>query len=125
METSAPNVGESRAALKNGMDRASTDCGPRQAKANLDSTSSIHHVLHPIVQITSADSVKRLGEGAYLPRMYFEDFLVRETASEPASRTSSITDVALSRGYAQISSFSSAFRKATGWTPTVYRREFE
>jgi AraC family transcriptional regulator len=42
-----------------------------------------------------------------------------------ASRTDSITDISFSLGYAQISSFSSAFRKATGWTPTVYRREFE
>ena len=42
-----------------------------------------------------------------------------------ANRTNSVTDIALSLGYAQISSFSSAFRKATGWTPTVYRREFE
>jgi AraC family transcriptional regulator len=39
-----------------------------------------------------------------------------------ASRTNSITDIALSLGYAQTSSFSSAFRKTTGWTPTVYRR---
>ena len=43
-------------------------------------------------------------------------------AGEP---TNSVTDIAFSLGYAQISSFSSAFRKATGWTPTVYRREFE
>jgi AraC family transcriptional regulator len=42
-----------------------------------------------------------------------------------ADRTTSVTDVALSLGYAQTSSFSSAFRKTTGWTPTVYRREFE
>jgi AraC family transcriptional regulator len=41
-----------------------------------------------------------------------------------ANRNNSITDIALSLGYAQISSFSSAFRKTTGWTPTVYRREF-
>ena len=41
-----------------------------------------------------------------------------------AGRTMSITDIALSLGYAQTSSFSSAFRKMTGWTPTVYRREF-
>jgi AraC family transcriptional regulator len=41
-----------------------------------------------------------------------------------ADRTTSVTDVALSVGYAQTSSFSSAFRKTTGWTPTVYRREF-
>jgi AraC family transcriptional regulator len=42
-----------------------------------------------------------------------------------ADRTVSVTDIALSLGYAQTSSFSIAFRKATGWTPTVYRREFE
>ena len=42
-----------------------------------------------------------------------------------ANRTTSVTDIALSIGYSQPSSFSSSFRKATGWTPTVYRREFE
>lgn len=42
-----------------------------------------------------------------------------------ADRTMSITDIALTLGYAQTSSFSSAFRKTTGWTPTVYRREFK
>jgi AraC family transcriptional regulator len=42
-----------------------------------------------------------------------------------AGRTNSVTDIALSLGYAQTSSFSSSFRKATGWTPTVYRREFK
>lgn len=42
-----------------------------------------------------------------------------------ANRTNSVTDIALSLGYAQPSSFSSSFRKTTGWTPTVYRREFE
>jgi AraC family transcriptional regulator len=42
-----------------------------------------------------------------------------------ADRTTSVTDIALSLGYAQTSSFSSAFRKTTGWAPTVYRREFK
>ncbi|WP_249147456.1 helix-turn-helix transcriptional regulator [Bradyrhizobium jicamae] len=42
-----------------------------------------------------------------------------------ADRTTSITDIALNLGYAQTSSFSSTFRKTTGWTPTAYRREFE
>ena len=42
-----------------------------------------------------------------------------------ADRAASITDIALSLGYAQTSSFSSAFRKATGWTPTDYRRELK
>jgi AraC family transcriptional regulator len=40
-------------------------------------------------------------------------------------RTMSVTQIALSLGYAQTSSFSSAFRKTTGWTPTVYRRQFK
>ena len=40
-------------------------------------------------------------------------------------RTNTVTDIAISLGYAQTSSFSSSFRKMTGWTPTVYRREFE
>jgi AraC family transcriptional regulator len=42
-----------------------------------------------------------------------------------ANRTISVTDIALGLGYAQTSSFSSSFRKMTGWTPTVYRREFQ
>jgi AraC family transcriptional regulator len=42
-----------------------------------------------------------------------------------ADRTMSVTDIALSLGYTQTSSFSNAFRKTTGWTPTVYRREFK
>jgi AraC family transcriptional regulator len=42
-----------------------------------------------------------------------------------ADRTTSVTDIALTLGYSQISSFSSAFRKATGWAPTVYRRLFK
>ncbi|MBR0697361.1 AraC family transcriptional regulator [Bradyrhizobium lablabi] len=42
-----------------------------------------------------------------------------------ADQRTSVTDIALSLGYAQTSSFSTAFRKTTGWTPTVYRREFK
>ncbi|HTV31041.1 MAG TPA: helix-turn-helix domain-containing protein, partial [Xanthobacteraceae bacterium] len=41
-----------------------------------------------------------------------------------ADRTTSVTDIALTLGYAQTSTFSCAFRKMTGWTPTVYRRVF-
>jgi AraC family transcriptional regulator len=40
-------------------------------------------------------------------------------------RTTSVTDIALSLGYAHHSSFSIAFRKTTGWTPMAYRREFK
>ncbi len=42
-----------------------------------------------------------------------------------ADRTTSVTDIALSLGYAQTSSLSSAFRKTTGWTPSAYRRQFK
>jgi AraC family transcriptional regulator len=42
-----------------------------------------------------------------------------------ADRATSVTDIALSLGYAQTSSFSNAFRKTTGWAPMVYRREFK
>jgi AraC family transcriptional regulator len=42
-----------------------------------------------------------------------------------ADQTMSVTDIALRLGYAHTSSFGSAFRKTTGWTPTVYRREFK
>lgn len=42
-----------------------------------------------------------------------------------ADRTTSVTQIALSVGYAQTSSFSSAFRKTTGWTPAAYRRQFK
>jgi AraC family transcriptional regulator len=41
-----------------------------------------------------------------------------------ADRNTSVTDIAFSLGYAQVGSFSAAFRKTTGWTPRVYRREF-
>jgi AraC family transcriptional regulator len=42
-----------------------------------------------------------------------------------AERMTSVTDIAFSLGYAQVGSFSNAFRKTTGWAPTVYRREFK
>jgi len=40
-------------------------------------------------------------------------------------RTMSVTDIACSLGDAQIGSFSNAFRKTTGWAPSMYRREFK
>jgi AraC family transcriptional regulator len=39
--------------------------------------------------------------------------------------STSITDVGFTVGYSQTSSFSVAFRKITGWTPSDYRREFK
>ena len=59
------------------------------------------------------------------PHQYQVQRRMEAAKSLLASRTNSITDIALSLGYAQPSSFSSSFRKTTGWTPTVYRREFQ
>jgi AraC family transcriptional regulator len=42
-----------------------------------------------------------------------------------ADRSMSITDIGFTLGYSQTSSFSVAFRKNTGWTPSEYRREFK
>jgi len=42
-----------------------------------------------------------------------------------AEGAASVTDVGLTLGYAQTSSFSVAFRKMTGRTPSEYRREFK
>jgi len=42
-----------------------------------------------------------------------------------AEAAASVTDVGLTLGYAQTSSFSVAFRKLTGWTPSEYRRQFK
>jgi AraC family transcriptional regulator len=42
-----------------------------------------------------------------------------------ADRAESVTNIALTVGYSQICSFSVAFRKMTGWTPSEYRREFK
>jgi AraC family transcriptional regulator len=42
-----------------------------------------------------------------------------------ADKKASVTDIGLTLGYSQTSSFSVAFRKVTGWTPNEYRREFE
>ncbi|WGD50335.1 AraC family transcriptional regulator [Bradyrhizobium sp. CB1650] len=41
-----------------------------------------------------------------------------------ANPSISITDVGFTVGYSQTSSFSVAFRKITGWTPSEYRRQF-
>ncbi|MGX9430943.1 helix-turn-helix domain-containing protein [Bradyrhizobium sp. LeoA1S1] len=42
-----------------------------------------------------------------------------------ADRTASVTDIGLTLGYSQTSSFSAAFRKTTGWAPSEYRRAFK
>jgi AraC family transcriptional regulator len=58
------------------------------------------------------------------PRQYQVHRRMEVAKSLLADRATSVTDIALTLGYAQTSSFSNAFRKTTGWTPTVYRREF-
>jgi AraC family transcriptional regulator len=42
-----------------------------------------------------------------------------------ADHTESVTNIGLTVGYSQICSFSVAFRKMTGWSPSEYRREFK
>jgi AraC family transcriptional regulator len=39
-----------------------------------------------------------------------------------AQPTCSVTEIALKVGFSEISSFTASFRKATGSTPTAYRR---
>jgi AraC family transcriptional regulator len=39
-----------------------------------------------------------------------------------AKPTPSVTDIGLTVGFSETSSFSAAFRKATGLTPTAYHR---
>ncbi|RME20756.1 MAG: AraC family transcriptional regulator [Candidatus Zixiibacteriota bacterium] len=60
-----------------------------------------------------------LGSGirAYVNRRRVEaaQMLLRQT-------TASITEVALAVGYANVSTFTQAFRRATGLTPTTYRQ---
>jgi AraC family transcriptional regulator len=38
------------------------------------------------------------------------------------AKPASITDIGLTMGFSETSSFSAAFRKATGFTPTGYQR---
>ena len=65
METSAANTDQGTAAPEDAMARVSGGRPSHQAKADPDPVSSIRHVLHPIVQITPADGVKRLGTGSH------------------------------------------------------------
>jgi AraC family transcriptional regulator len=59
------------------------------------------------------------------PHLYHVQRRIERAKVLLADRTESVTDIALTVGYSQISSFSVAFRKMTGWTPSEYRREFE
>jgi AraC family transcriptional regulator len=59
------------------------------------------------------------------PHRYHVQRRIEQAKLLLANQAISITDIGLTVGYSQTSSFSVAFRKLTGWTPTEYRREFE
>ncbi len=57
------------------------------------------------------------------PHRYYSSRRIESAKALLAARRNSITDVALALGFSEISAFTSAFRKATGLTPSEYRRE--
>ncbi|MGX9430914.1 MULTISPECIES: helix-turn-helix domain-containing protein [Bradyrhizobium] len=59
------------------------------------------------------------------PHQYHVHRRIEQAKLLLADRAISITEIGLTLGYSQTSSFSVAFRKMTGWTPSKYRREFE
>jgi len=59
------------------------------------------------------------------PHRYHVQRRIEQAKLLLADRAISITDIGLTVGYSQTSSFSVAFRKLTGWSPTEYRRGFE
>jgi len=59
------------------------------------------------------------------PHYYHVQRRIEQAKLLLADRSISITDIGFTLGYSQTSSFSVAFRKATGWTPSEYRREFK
>jgi AraC family transcriptional regulator len=59
------------------------------------------------------------------PHQYHVQRRIEQAKLLLADRAISITDIAFTLGYSQTSSFSVAFRKNTGWTPSEYRREFK
>jgi AraC family transcriptional regulator len=56
------------------------------------------------------------------PHRYHTSRRIDHAKSLLANRTQSITDIGLTIGYSETSSFSAAFRRATGLTPSAYRR---
>jgi AraC family transcriptional regulator len=59
------------------------------------------------------------------PHLYHMRRRIEQAKLLLADRAISITDIGLTLGYSQSSSFSAAFRKITGWTPSEYRRELQ
>jgi AraC family transcriptional regulator len=56
------------------------------------------------------------------PHRYHVNRRIERAKELLAAPSSSVTDVALAVGFAETSSFSSAFRKTTGYAPSEYRR---
>jgi AraC family transcriptional regulator len=56
------------------------------------------------------------------PHRYHNDRRIELAKTLLAKPTSSVTDVGLAVGFSETSSFTAAFRKATGLTPTAFRR---
>ena len=59
------------------------------------------------------------------PHQYHVQRRIEQAKLLLADRSIPITDIGFALGYCQTSSFSVAFRKTTGWTPSEYRREFK
>jgi AraC family transcriptional regulator len=56
------------------------------------------------------------------PHRYHSSRRIEHAKTLLAKPASSVTDIGLTVGFSETSSFSAAFRKATGLTPTAYRR---
>ena len=56
------------------------------------------------------------------PHRYLTDRRIERAKSLLAQRALSVTEIALDVGFSEASSFTAAFRKSTGETPTDYRR---
>jgi len=59
------------------------------------------------------------------PHQYHVQRRIEQAKLLLADRAISVTEIGLTLGYSQTSSFSVAFRKMTGWTPSEYSREFK
>jgi AraC family transcriptional regulator len=59
------------------------------------------------------------------PHQYHVERRIEQAKILLADSKELVTEIALTLGYSQTSSFSIAFRKMTGWTPSEYRREFK
>jgi AraC family transcriptional regulator len=58
------------------------------------------------------------------PRRYLSSLRMEKATSLLANSATSVTQIAFNLGFSETSSFTSAFRKHIGLTPTAYRRSF-